>query len=452
MGFVEGWGEYASQLCWDMGVYESPYDKAGRIMQDLMVSVRLVVDTGMNAMGWSRERAMQYMRENLTLNESQIETESLRYSTDIPGQALAYKTGELTMLRLREHAREQLGDAFDIRKFHSWVIDSGSMTLDTLEQHVNYEIARQKNGNGGTCGSRRGLLVYANAGLFCDGYILSSIGIALVAMPSSFHCATSSGLIGAATLLGILIGAPLFGRYTDRIGRRVLLIFDLCFFVAACVAQAFVTIVAELVALRFVLGVAIGADYPIAAALIGESVSQRARGAALNSMQVAWFLGAAVAYVAGYALLRHAGAESWRWILASPALFAAIGLALRASAPESPLWLESRERGEIARTPWAAIFSREHRGALAFVSAMWLLQVVPLFAIYAFAPALLGALGLRSENSPAGSVAIVGAFLIGSLLSLPLVERWGRRPLCIAGFAAGTIAFALSRTPARRWW
>lgn len=150
VGFVEGWGEYASQLCWDMGVYESPYDKAGRIMQDLMVSVRLVVDTGMNAMGWSRERAMQYMRENLTLNESQIETESLRYSTDIPGQALAYKTGELTMLRLREHAREQLGDAFDIRKFHSWVIDSGSMTLDTLEQHVNYEIARQKNGNGGT--------------------------------------------------------------------------------------------------------------------------------------------------------------------------------------------------------------------------------------------------------------------------------------------------------------
>jgi uncharacterized protein (DUF885 family) len=145
-GFLEGWGEYASQLCWDMGVYESPYDKAGRIMQDLMVSVRLVVDTGMNAMGWSRERAMQYMRDNLTLNESQIETESLRYSTDIPGQALAYKTGELTMLRLRAHAKEQLGASFDIRKFHSWVIDSGSMTLDTLEEHVEYEIARQKSG------------------------------------------------------------------------------------------------------------------------------------------------------------------------------------------------------------------------------------------------------------------------------------------------------------------
>jgi uncharacterized protein (DUF885 family) len=143
-GFLEGWGEYASQLCWDMGVYRSPYDRAGRLLQDLMVSTRLVVDTGMNAMGWSRDRAMQFMRDNLTLSERQIESESLRYSTDIPGQALAYKTGELTMLSLRDHAKQALGDAFDIRKFHSWIIDSGSMTLDTLRLHVEYEIGLQK--------------------------------------------------------------------------------------------------------------------------------------------------------------------------------------------------------------------------------------------------------------------------------------------------------------------
>ncbi len=139
-GFVEGWGEYASQLCWDMGVYQTPYDKAGRIMQDLMVSTRLVVDTGMNALGWSRDRAMAFMRENLTLSDAQIASESLRYSTDIPGQALAYKTGELTMLQIREAARERLGAAFDIRRFHAWVLDSGSMTLDTLRAHVEYEI------------------------------------------------------------------------------------------------------------------------------------------------------------------------------------------------------------------------------------------------------------------------------------------------------------------------
>jgi uncharacterized protein (DUF885 family) len=143
-GFVEGWGEYASQLCWDMGVYHTPYDKAGRITQDLMISTRLVVDTGMNALGWSRERAMQFMRDNLTLSEAQIETESLRYSTDIPGQALAYKTGELTYLQLRRHAREKLGPAFDIRQFHAWVLDSGSMTLDTLKAHLDYEMAQQQ--------------------------------------------------------------------------------------------------------------------------------------------------------------------------------------------------------------------------------------------------------------------------------------------------------------------
>ncbi|HKE36169.1 MAG TPA: DUF885 domain-containing protein [Candidatus Baltobacteraceae bacterium] len=141
VGFVEGWGEYASQLCWDMGVYTTPYDKAGRLMQDLMVSTRLVVDTGMNAMGWSLERARQFMRDNLTISEAQIESESLRYSTDIPGQALGYKTGELTMLELREHARKELGSKFDIRQFHAWVLDSGAMTLDTLREHINYEIA-----------------------------------------------------------------------------------------------------------------------------------------------------------------------------------------------------------------------------------------------------------------------------------------------------------------------
>ncbi len=143
-GYVEGWGEYASQLCFDMNVYRTPYDKLGRMMQDLMVSTRLVVDTGMNALGWSRERAMQFMRDNLILSETQIESESLRYSTDIPAQALAYKTGELTMLALREHAKAELGNAFDIRRFHAWIIGSGAMTLDALRAHVDYEIARQK--------------------------------------------------------------------------------------------------------------------------------------------------------------------------------------------------------------------------------------------------------------------------------------------------------------------
>ena len=286
------------------------------------------------------------------------------------------------------------------------------------------------------------LLLYANVGLFCDGYILSSVGLALITLQPRFAMSPAmTGLLGAATLVGILIGAPLFGHITDRYGRRMLMIADLACFVVISLVQIFANNAWELVVLRFALGLAIGADYPIAGALIAESVPARMRGAAVNSMQVAWFLGAAVAYVAGYALLAT-GPQSWKWILASPALFATIGLLLRASAPESPFWLAARAAGEV-RASFVTIFHPQFRGALAFVSAMWLLQVVPLFAIYTFAPSVLGALGLSGASSPAGSVAITAAFLVGSLLSLPLVERWGRRPLCVAGFAVAVVAFAL---------
>jgi uncharacterized protein (DUF885 family) len=147
-GFVEGWGEYAAELGGEMGVYETPYDWAGRIMQDLMVTVRLVVDTGMNVLGWNQERAMAYMRDHLILSEEQLQTESLRYGTDIPAQALAYKTGELKMLDVRRRAQERLGTGFDIRRFHSWVIDSGSMTLDTLREHVDYETSSRITNDG----------------------------------------------------------------------------------------------------------------------------------------------------------------------------------------------------------------------------------------------------------------------------------------------------------------
>ena len=287
------------------------------------------------------------------------------------------------------------------------------------------------------------LLLYANAGVFCDGYILSSIGLALVTLGPHFHLdAATTGLVGGATLFGILVGAPAFGHLADRRGRRVLMIADLAVFVVVAVAQIFVTSAWQLIALRFVLGVAIGADYPIATAIVAEFMPDCVRGAALAALEATWFVGAAVAYVAGYALLAT-GPASWKWILASPAVFAAVGLMLRAAAPETPHWLRSKEAGELVRTSFSTIFHSRFRPALVFVSAMWLLQVIPLFAIYTFAPAVLSALGLNDASSPAGSVAITSSFAIGSFASMWLVERWGRRPLCIAGFAVAVIAFAL---------
>jgi putative MFS transporter len=286
------------------------------------------------------------------------------------------------------------------------------------------------------------VFTYANAGVFVDGYILSSVGLALITLGPQFHLdPVSTGWVGAATLLGIFAGAPIFGHLTDRHGRRILMIADLCAFVVIAIAQVFATNALELTVLRFLLGVTIGADYPIAAAIITEFMPERVRGAALCAVEAVWFVGAAVAYVAGYALL-STGPNSWKWILASPAVFALAGLLMRASAPESPMWLRARDAGDISALSLSTVFAGPFRKMLTFVSVMWFLQVVPLFAVYTYAPAVLSALGLGDQRSPAGSVAITAAFAVGSFLSILLVERWGRRPLCIAGFATGVVAFA----------
>jgi uncharacterized protein (DUF885 family) len=134
--FVEGWGEYAAHLGWELGVFDDPYDKYGRLMLDMMIAVRLVVDTGMNALGWSRAQAMDFMREHTLLSDTELATETLRYSVDIPGQALAYKIGSLRMIELRRRAEQQLGATFDVRQFHEWMIGSGSMPISVLEEHV----------------------------------------------------------------------------------------------------------------------------------------------------------------------------------------------------------------------------------------------------------------------------------------------------------------------------
>lgn len=134
--YSEGWGEYASDLAGEMGMYADPYDRAGRLSMDLFLSTRLVVDTGMNALGWTREKAMNFMRDHTLESDVQIDTESLRYSVDMPGQALAYKLGALKIHELRKKAAAEMGAAFDIRRFHDHVLDAGAMPLTVLEEHV----------------------------------------------------------------------------------------------------------------------------------------------------------------------------------------------------------------------------------------------------------------------------------------------------------------------------
>jgi len=143
--YGEGWAEYASQLGREMNIYQDPYERCGRIMEDLFMSVRLVVDTGMNYLEWPRQKAKDLMKKYLLVSDFEIETETLRYSTGIPGQALGYKIGGLKMWELRKKAEKALGKKFDIRRFHHAILGSGTMPLFLLEKHVEHFIKKEKS-------------------------------------------------------------------------------------------------------------------------------------------------------------------------------------------------------------------------------------------------------------------------------------------------------------------
>ncbi|MEO6223821.1 MAG: DUF885 domain-containing protein, partial [Vicinamibacterales bacterium] len=144
-GYTEGWGEYSSSVvAREMGMYQDPYDLYGRLVFDNFFNVRLVVDTGMNYFGWSRPKAMLYMREHTLESDVQIDSETIRYSIRQPAQALAYRMGRQTFVRLREKATTQLGARFDIRRFHDAVLSVGSMPLFVLERHIDWWIRQEQ--------------------------------------------------------------------------------------------------------------------------------------------------------------------------------------------------------------------------------------------------------------------------------------------------------------------
>ena len=135
--FVEGWAEYASILAGEMGLYESAYDRYGRLVMDAFAAARLVVDTGVHSQGWSLEQARRYMQENTFASDTEIDSEILRYSTDIPGQAISYAVGPMKIQEFRAEAERVLGDEFDIRQFHAAALSSGALPLDLLEWHLS---------------------------------------------------------------------------------------------------------------------------------------------------------------------------------------------------------------------------------------------------------------------------------------------------------------------------
>ncbi|HET8815980.1 MAG TPA: DUF885 domain-containing protein, partial [Pseudidiomarina sp.] len=145
--FGEGWGLYAEWLGLEAGFYQDPYSNFGRLSYEMWRAARLVVDTGMHAMGWTREEALDFMASNTALSLHNVKTEIDRYIT-WPGQALSYKLGEMLIRDLRAKAEQELGTAFDLREFHEVVLRNGSIPLDVLEAEINTWIEKVKSEQG----------------------------------------------------------------------------------------------------------------------------------------------------------------------------------------------------------------------------------------------------------------------------------------------------------------
>jgi uncharacterized protein (DUF885 family) len=141
--YDEGWALYAERLAWELGFHKDPYDNLGRLQDEMLRAVRLVVDTGIHEKRWTREQAVSYMVAEIGLVESEAVIEVERYFVD-PAQALAYTVGMNKILELRERAKTTLGPKFDLRDFHAAVLTNGSMPLTVLERVIDDYIARSQ--------------------------------------------------------------------------------------------------------------------------------------------------------------------------------------------------------------------------------------------------------------------------------------------------------------------
>jgi len=319
----------------------------------------------------------------------------------------------------------------------------------------------------------RRLMYRCSGGPFLDGYILSIVGVAATGMTADLSLdVTALSAVGAAALVGIFVGAVVFGRLTDKIGREVMYTVDLIVLVLASILSAFATAAWQVALLRFILGLAIGADYPIATALLAEWLPRRKRGTMLGMLILFWYVGATAAYAVGYVMIELGGDGLWRWMLASAAVPGLIILIMRVGTPESPRWLAQHGRPEKARQVITQIFgdsvdadavlaaetagARQHRGRLgdvfrggylrriAFCGLFYLCQVTPLFAIYTFGPIILDAFGLNEGTlAYLGSALISLLFLVGCVPALRWVDAWGRRPLIIWSFVLMVIPLAV---------
>lgn len=301
-------------------------------------------------------------------------------------------------------------------------------------------------------------------GQFGDGYILGLIGIAMSMATEQLSLSTYwLGLIGSASLVGILVASLLIGSLADRKGRRLLYVWTMALFCLASVLQFFVNNSVQLLVLRFILGIALGADYVVGISLVSELVPRRLRGRLLSLMMVAWVAGFSSAYVIGYTLQHYGGTDAWRWILFSSAVPSFIIFIIRIGTPESPLWLVNQGRydearkivsqrlgsdiylpeknQEEARTSWFELFSKERIRNTLVGCFFYTCQVIPYFAMGTFIPRVMETLNVKDGYA---SGIIYNVFLlIGAVLGLWIINKISRRKFLIGSFYITAIALLI---------
>ncbi|WP_043285856.1 MFS transporter [Paraburkholderia oxyphila] len=315
------------------------------------------------------------------------------------------------------------------------------------------------------------LTVRASGGWLMDGYILSIIGVALTKVSSALQLDSFwQGMVAASALIGIFLGGFIGGNLTDKLGRKRLFLAGPIIFLVCSVAQYWVESGVTLFILRLVIGIGVGIEYPVASAMLVEFLPTRYRGPRLAMVQILWFAGAALAYLAGNIISDSFGTESWRLVLASPAVLSAMVLAARIGTPESPRWLLSKGRGSEAEriikkvygsgfslaNIACAAYGKKHASfmsvlrsgygpRMAFIVVFWTCAVVPVFAVYAFVPKVLEAFNLTGRWADFGSTVITSLFVVGCILATQLINRLGRRKMLIHSFLwSGLALFVLA--------
>lgn len=306
--------------------------------------------------------------------------------------------------------------------------------------------------------------------MFIDGFDVAVIAVALPGLTKEWGITSGlvSGLVASAVVVGMFFGMMFGGRLVDRFGRQKMYLFDLVGFVVFALAAAGTQNVWQLIAARFLLGLFIGADYPISSSVTAEFTSPLRRGRLIIFMSLMWQLGAFTAYVSGI-LLMPLGDNAWRWMLLLGAVLAVVVIFFRHSMPESPRWLRTQGRHEeadaierdvrekhdlvidsrahaaaVKRGNWRELFSRRMLRATVFCSVFWFAFAVSFYGIQMYTPTILTPFTQgRPELAFLGAALIAALGVVGAAIGMSTVERIGRRRQMIWCFVGMSVALVL---------